>query len=387
MSQPNQNRSVAVPSRGGITELPNTKARDAGAIALDAVLGHGDLSLLSAEERAFHYVEVCRSLGLNPKTQPFEYVAFQGRLVLYPRKNAADQLGAQHRVTFPDEPVQEVKTLGNSQMLVTKMRGVLPDGRQTWDMSTIFLGNMSGQELANQFMKGITKCRRRVILALVGLGGDVPVDLDNDRPLPGAIRESGSRPELTPQEIAAYATVSDPEEPEEAIEVEADDPAPAAPPDEVPASDKARKAFFAVCRDREIGEDDQKALVWMWYGHTSRKDLTEEEARVSGTWIKNASLSQLAEAIMSARDAVKERDAGGEDAGEIVVESTDESAEERTFREFIEQLDAATTKRATAQIAKDYNKAQAEKRVPADRATMFFSALNEKNRDIEQAGS
>lgn len=389
MSQPMRN-APAVPNQRVITELPSTKPRDA-AIAMDAVLGHGDLSMLTAEERAFHYVAVCESIGLNPKTQPFEYVSFQGRLVLYPRKNATDQLSAMHGITF-SEPIQEVKKLGNAEMLVTKMQGWMPDGRSTWDMSTIFLGGMQGQELANQFMKGVTKARRRVTLALVGLGGDVPVS-DEDRPMPSRIRESHQSPSLTPQEITAYASVSDSEGPGEAIEANPPQHTDPPPPDAVPASDTARRAFFAVCNERGISDEDQKALVKAYYGHDSRKDLTEEEARVIGGILRSAPEQKIKEMIFNAHQQLIE----GEDDHEseehvddepITVEASADGAtnmQEQEYARLIADLDACTTKRETAVVAKNYNTAQAAGLVPSDRASLFFSALNEKNRDIEQA--
>ena len=37
---------------------------------MQKVLAVGDLGKLSAEEKADYYQEVCRSLGLNPLTQP-----------------------------------------------------------------------------------------------------------------------------------------------------------------------------------------------------------------------------------------------------------------------------------------------------------------------------
>jgi hypothetical protein len=40
-----------------------------------AVIG-GDLSELNAAQRADYYTAVCRSLGLNPLTKPFEFLTF-----------------------------------------------------------------------------------------------------------------------------------------------------------------------------------------------------------------------------------------------------------------------------------------------------------------------
>ena len=52
----------------------------------------GDLSQLTAEQRMTYYSRVCESLGINPLTQPFQYIKLNGRLVLYATRTAADQL-------------------------------------------------------------------------------------------------------------------------------------------------------------------------------------------------------------------------------------------------------------------------------------------------------
>src|SRR5882724_4256415 len=59
---------------------------------LESVLIKGDLALLSEQERVNYYMRVCDSLGLNPLTRPFEYIKFQGKLILYARKDCTDQL-------------------------------------------------------------------------------------------------------------------------------------------------------------------------------------------------------------------------------------------------------------------------------------------------------
>ena len=66
---------------------------------IEQVLTAGDLSRLGSEQRASYYVKVCQSLGLNPLTRPFEYLSIQGKLTLYARKDATDQLRRLHRIS------------------------------------------------------------------------------------------------------------------------------------------------------------------------------------------------------------------------------------------------------------------------------------------------
>jgi hypothetical protein len=52
----------------------------------------GDLADLNAAQCAEYYTAVCRSLGLNPLTKPFEYLTLNGKLRLYALRDCADQL-------------------------------------------------------------------------------------------------------------------------------------------------------------------------------------------------------------------------------------------------------------------------------------------------------
>jgi len=45
---------------------------------MEKVVIGGDLSELNAAQRAEYYTAVCRSLGLNPLTKPFEFLTLNG---------------------------------------------------------------------------------------------------------------------------------------------------------------------------------------------------------------------------------------------------------------------------------------------------------------------
>ena len=63
---------------------------------MEQVLIKGDLNNLNEEERARYYTRVCESVGLNPLTQPFQYITLNGKLTLYANVTAAvlcSQLG------------------------------------------------------------------------------------------------------------------------------------------------------------------------------------------------------------------------------------------------------------------------------------------------------
>jgi len=59
---------------------------------MEKIVISGDLSELNAAQRAEYYTAVCRSLGLNPLTKPFEFLTLNGKLRLYALRDCADQL-------------------------------------------------------------------------------------------------------------------------------------------------------------------------------------------------------------------------------------------------------------------------------------------------------
>src|SRR5262245_38484410 len=66
---------------------------------VESVIAAGDLSKLSPADRTRYLLAVCDSLGLNSLTRPFEYITLNGRLVLYARKDATEQLRKKHGVS------------------------------------------------------------------------------------------------------------------------------------------------------------------------------------------------------------------------------------------------------------------------------------------------
>ena len=59
----------------------------------------------SAAERLNYYKAICKALGLNPLSQPFQYITLNGKLTLYARKDATDQLRKMHNVSIRSSAV------------------------------------------------------------------------------------------------------------------------------------------------------------------------------------------------------------------------------------------------------------------------------------------
>jgi hypothetical protein len=133
---------------------------------MEAVLLKGDLSKLTESERVRLYGEVCKSLGLNPLTQPFAYVTLSGRLTLYALRNCADQLRKIHNVTL-----EIVSRTVVDDLLTIHVRARTPDGRMDEDLGIVSLpSTLRGEARANAELKAVTKAKRRATLSICGLG-------------------------------------------------------------------------------------------------------------------------------------------------------------------------------------------------------------------------
>jgi hypothetical protein len=146
-----------------VTEVATRPESELGTI--ERVIAAGDLSRLSPDERSRYYVETCNSLHLNPLTQPFQYITLNSRLTLYATRAATDQLRALHHVS-----IQIVSSEVIGDLYVVRARATLPDGRTDEEIGAVAIKGLQGEALANAWMKANTKAKRRVTLAIVGLG-------------------------------------------------------------------------------------------------------------------------------------------------------------------------------------------------------------------------
>ena len=131
---------------------------------MESVLLGGDLSKLNPSQRVSYYQRVCSSLGLNPLTKPFDYINLNGKLTLYARKDAADQLRKVNGVSIDDVDIIETE-----KQYIVKVKGHDKDGRSDVEVGVVNKTDMRG-DLANAQMKAVTKAKRRFTLSLCGLG-------------------------------------------------------------------------------------------------------------------------------------------------------------------------------------------------------------------------
>jgi len=149
--------------------MDNGKAvatRDSAAL-MEQVLVVGDLDKLTPAQRLDYVLKVCEATGLSPATRPFEYIRLSGRLVLYARKDATDQLRRIHGVSLVDVKEHDDPDRG---IHVAWALVRMPDGREDRDVGIVSTKGLTGDALVNALMKCVTKAKRRATLSICGLG-------------------------------------------------------------------------------------------------------------------------------------------------------------------------------------------------------------------------
>jgi hypothetical protein len=116
----------------------------AGTKALEAYIAAGDIGKLGPDQRIALYRAVCDSMGLNPLTQPFQYLTLSGKTVLYATKSCTEQLRSIHGVS-----------------VVRMEREIIGDILTV----TVAVTERTGRE----DMKAETKAKRRATLSICGL--------------------------------------------------------------------------------------------------------------------------------------------------------------------------------------------------------------------------
>jgi len=169
--------------------------------AVESLLIQGDLAKLSSEQRSQYYLRVCDSLGLNPLTKPFEYVTLNGKLLLYARKDATEQLRKRDKVS-----VEIVAREVVEGVYVVTARASTPDGRTDESIGAVTIEGAKGDNRANAMMKAETKAKRRVTLSLCGLGmlDESEVETIPDARVEVTPEPAPQRPEPTPPPKPAH---------------------------------------------------------------------------------------------------------------------------------------------------------------------------------------
>lgn len=136
----------------------------AGTKALEAYIAAGDIGKLGPEQRIALYRAVCDSLGLNPLTQPFQYLTLSGKTILYATKSCTEQLRSIHGVSVVRMEREVVGDILTVTVAVTERTG-----REDISTGSVSLAGLKGENLSNAHMKAETKAKRRATLSICGL--------------------------------------------------------------------------------------------------------------------------------------------------------------------------------------------------------------------------
>jgi len=132
---------------------------------IEQVVVQGDLSKLDPEQRVLYYRKVCESAGLNPYSRPFEYIILNGRLTLYTKKDATEQLRKLNGIS-----IEKLEENVIDDLYIVKATARTKDGRTDQATGAVTIGHLKGDAKANAIMKAETKAKRRVTLSISGMG-------------------------------------------------------------------------------------------------------------------------------------------------------------------------------------------------------------------------
>jgi hypothetical protein len=136
----------------------------AGTKALEAYIAAGDIGKLGPDQRIALYRAVCDSMGLNPLTQPFQYLTLSGKTVLYATKSCTEQLRSIHGVSVVRMEREIIGDILTVTVAVTERTG-----REDISTGSVSLAGLKGENLSNAHMKAETKAKRRATLSICGL--------------------------------------------------------------------------------------------------------------------------------------------------------------------------------------------------------------------------
>ena len=156
--------------------------------AIERVILNRDLRSLTEIERVQYNFALCRSLGLNPLTNPIDYLVNDGKMTPYINATGVAQLRAIHGIST------KITSRTTDNQHLHYVTAIATDGRRTEESTAIvaltdkFGKHLLGQRRADKMMAAETKAKRRATLALVGIhwesnGGTIQSSKVYDPPL------------------------------------------------------------------------------------------------------------------------------------------------------------------------------------------------------------
>jgi hypothetical protein len=132
---------------------------------LKNLIHRGDLKDLTLEQRDEYVEKVCQLTGLNPWTRPFEFLLLNGKLILYAKRDAADQLRKVNGIS-----IEIIGREFKDGLFIVHAHAKDKTGRTDEDFGVVAFKGGATEIAANLMMKAVTKAKRRVTLSISGLG-------------------------------------------------------------------------------------------------------------------------------------------------------------------------------------------------------------------------
>lgn len=140
--------------------------------AIERVILHRDLRSLTEVERVQYNVALCKTLGLNPLTNPVDYILDpkSGKMTPYINAVGVAQIRSIHNISTK---ITSRETDKQNYHYVTAI-ATTADGRTEESTAIVALLDkynkpLTGQRRADKMMGTETKAKRRATLALVGI--------------------------------------------------------------------------------------------------------------------------------------------------------------------------------------------------------------------------
>jgi hypothetical protein len=157
---------------------PGTESEEQYGRAMDEIIQYGDVASLTVPQRSEFLYKLALSMGLNPLSQPFELIMLNGKLTIYAKRTAADQLRQKHKITSEviSEGPLKIGEQERDDVYCVKVRLMAPDKMEGSGVRTenaigcVGIAGLSDEALANAIMKCHTKALRRGTLSFCGLG-------------------------------------------------------------------------------------------------------------------------------------------------------------------------------------------------------------------------
>ena len=238
LAERNEGKKMSVPMK---TPAPQT---------IEDVITKGDLSKLTPQQRTEFYVKVCNRHGLDPLTQPFDWLVLNGRLTLYANRRCADQLRKINGIN-----ISIVSQDQSDGLLTFHVKAKDGTGREDEDLGVVALPDtLKGEARANTILKAVTKAKRRVTLSISGLGYLDETEVEN---IPASAKAT---PEIIPPSKAAEAL----------IDIASTSPAPQAAGEPDGRGDRSPEGTTT-----EVAAD--KPVDWKAFGETILDNITKHD--------------------------------------------------------------------------------------------------------------